>query len=800
MTRILSLLAVLLLAALLVWMPEVPPDRLAAQDASRVLAESPELAEAVLSSGDVETLPGGDLRLRLGGVRLVSASAPGAAPESAESAGPAAGAGLELATGISVHGLARRSLVLGLRQYAASTAGKDGRSGALEVRGEEAPRGQGGASFLVTWSEQRLGVRYTPEGGAPVSAEIDWHPPDRWSLAPPLVAILLAILFRRPVLALFLGVISGAWLARWGAGQAPLEALAAATGFVPPSLRAAPSDVTFGGLFALLPEAVRAPLAELCVRLPDWITRYLWPQVAREDRTFTILFVVFMLAMVGIVTRAGGVRGMMDAVARVARTVRSTQLAAWLMGLVVFFDDYANTILVGSTMRPLTDRFRVSREKLAYIVDSTAAPVAGLSIFSTWIAFEVSTFSAQLPAAGLTPSDGYAVFIETLPFRFYSILTLVFVALVALLGRDFGPMLTAERRARATGQVVRPGGRPMVGAEATDLEPYPGVVPRAASAVYPVLTFLGLTLIEILRAGGAFRSSFSDCVTYWAQAARGGGFLEAATGVLYEGSGTRPLAIGSAAGLFVALAIAHSQGLRAVGEIARAAWTTLRALGIAIVILYLAWMIGAVCVNLSTATYLTALVGQRLIPHLLPAILLVTSAVVAFSTGSSWSTMSILLPLVVGLAFTLGESQPDLGGHVLLVLSIGAVLEGAIFGDHCSPISDTTVLSSTSSASDHIDHVRTQAPYALLTMLVALLAGYLPCAFFAGRWSAWLGLGTGVAVLALVLLVFGRPVAAPARPDSSAGLDPAERQPRPGVSGGSDSDTPPALPADPPSA
>jgi Na+/H+ antiporter NhaC len=144
----------------------------------------------------------------------------------------------------------------------------------------------------------------------------------------------------------------------------------------------------------------------------------------------------------------------MNQIAGLARDARKTQMATWLMGLAIFFDDYANTILVGSTMRPLSDRFKVAREKLAYIVDSTAAPVAGVSILSTWIAFEVSTFSAQLPDAGLAPADGYAVFLQTLPFRFYSWFTLIFVGLNVFTGRDFGPMLAAERRARA-GKVLR---------------------------------------------------------------------------------------------------------------------------------------------------------------------------------------------------------------------------------------------------------------------------------------------------------------------------------------------------------
>ena len=210
----------------------------------------------------------------------------------------------------------------------------------------------------------------------------------------------------------------------------------------------------------------------------------------------------------------------------------------------------------------------------------------------------------------------------------------------------------------------------------------------------------------------------------------------------------------SLAGFAVATGLALLRGM--AGDVPRAAWTTLRGMGVAIAILYLAWMIGEACGEMGTAPYLCALLGDRLTPAALPAVLFLLAAGVAFATGSSWSTMSILLPLVVGLSFEMGESPAaaGLGGMTLLLMSIGAVLEGAIFGDHCSPISDTTVLSSVACASDHIDHVRTQAPYALVTMGVALVAGYLPCAFLGT--SPWVGMAAGAAVLAAIVMLVGR--------------------------------------------
>ncbi len=438
-------------------------------------------------------------------------------------------------------------------------------------------------------------------------------------------------------------------------------------------------------------------------------------------------------------TRNGGIRGLMHWIAKLARSARSTQVATWLMGLLIFFDDYANTILVGSTMRPLTDRFRISREKLAYIVDSTAAPVAGISIFSTWIAFEVSTFSAQLPLAEMSPDDGYKVFFATLPYRFYSLLTLALVGLVVFTRRDFGPMLRAEQRARRSGELVRRGGRPMTSAVATAMQPLAGIPPRAWRALLPLLVFLVVTVGTMLHAGGAFEEGAPSIWTM------------AGLNAVLSGDKYLALCYGSLSGLAVAVIASLTGGMSTV-QIGDAAWRTLRSMGIALAILYLAWMIGSVCGALGTADYLMVQLGDVSFPLALPVILFLLSGAIAFATGSSWSTMSILLPLVVGLSFALGE-RVEIGGYALMILSIGAVLEGSIFGDHCSPISDTTVLSSVASASDHIDHVRTQAPYAALAMIAAVVAGYLPAAVF-GLHPA-LSLLAGIAVLYFALRILG---------------------------------------------
>jgi Na+/H+ antiporter NhaC len=682
---------VLGLLAVGLWrLPTADPARVAALRTSEILGaqvEGPDgalsLGERLLASSSVRRGDDGDLILWLDGVRVLTPLFP--------------------SEDLDLHGLGRRSLIAGLRSLAAE------RGETLQVAGELWPS-KGGLNVLVTLEEQGFGLEAASADGTLLSGRLEgWRPPRRWSLYPPLLAIALAVLFRRPILALFAGVWCAAFLLRYGAGEL-------------------------------------GPAAALLRSLPDVGTRLLWPQLTDPMRLEIMGFVFAMLAMIGVMTRSGGVRGLMDLVARMAHNARRTQIATWLMGLVVFFDDYANCILVGTTMRPLTDRFRVSREKLAYLVDSTAAPVAGISIFSTWIAFEVSTFSAQLPAAGMSPAEGYAVFLQTLPYRFYCILTLFFSGLLAFSGRDLGPMLTAERRARRTGQVVRAGGRPMVSERGTDLAPAPGMEPRARNALVPLAVFIGLTLLEIVRVGfTALRAE--DAQFGWSALLS----LQGVTGLLGQGDSTRALLVGSSAGFLAAAALALAAGLGA--GVLRAAWSTLRSMGVAIAILYLAWMIGAACDGLGTAPYLTALVGENLPAELLPAILFLMSAAVAFATGSSWSTMSILLPLVVGMSFSMGETS-DLGGKLLMAMSIGAVLEGSIFGDHCSPISDTTVLSSTASAADHIDHVRTQMPYALLVMAVALGLGYMPCAFSGAH--PLVSLAGAAALLAAIVFLLGK--------------------------------------------
>ncbi len=480
----------------------------------------------------------------------------------------------------------------------------------------------------------------------------------------------------------------------------------------------------------------------------------IYDPAAGELQAFSVAVIGFVFALVGMVAitiRAGGMAGVADRFVVLARSARSTRLATWGMGLTIFFDDYANTLVVGGSMRPLADRMRVSREKLAWIVDSTAAPVAGLSILSTWVAFEISQFADQLHLIGLDKSAGYSVFVQTLPFRFYCVLTLVFVGVICLTSRDFGPMLAAERRAYRTGAVFRPGSRPMSGTSRVESEPKPGVAHRAHVAIVPIVVTLGAIVLMFGTLGETNHALLHRDLD-------GFDHLRA----ILEGVGDADvnlLFLASLLGLTTAFVLAVVENRLTVREAVSASVSGSQAMSVAVGILLLAWAMSAVCDDLGTREYMASF-SRFANPLLLPAGLFFAACFVSFATGSSWSTMGILLPIVIQLAADTGRAaaeaaggDPEAAAAAMVILSIGSVLDGAIFGDHCSPISDTTILSSTAAGSDHMDHVYTQAPYAVTVMAIAVTCGYLPAA--AGFPPA-VCLLTGAAALVAVAFLVGR--------------------------------------------
>jgi Na+/H+ antiporter NhaC len=545
-------------------------------------------------------------------------------------------------------------------------------------------------------------ITQAQEAGAAAAGEA---PNAGWlTLLPPVLAIAMALVFRQVVPALFAGIWVGAW-------------------------------IVYGDPFSGLLRT---------------IDKYAVGSLADTDHTKIVLFTLLLGGMVGVISKSGGTRGLVNAIAPYATNSRRGQVVTWMLGIVVFFDDYANTLLVGNTMRPVTDKLRISREKLAYIVDSTAAPVASIALVSTWIGYEISLIGEALKKMG-DDTEPYAIFLQSLPYNFYPVLALVFGIMVATTLRDFGPMLKAERRA-AGGKVLRDGAVPLADFEGKALAPPEGKPERWINAAIPVGLVLVVTFAALWFTGRASLVAADDPTGSASIFSLG---MQGLGAVFSAGASYDALMYAALTGSVSALVLAVGQGIFGLGTGLTAWIDGMKSMMTAMVILILAWGIGAVCADLKTADFLVGQLSDTLNPGLVPALIFILASITAFSTGTSWATMSILIPLAVPTAVGVAQSAgwDDASAHGIMLGAVSAVLAGALFGDHCSPISDTTVMSSMSSGCDHVDHVRTQLPYALTVAGIALIAGYIPVGF---GLSPWLGLLIGSGLLYGVLRVVGR--------------------------------------------
>ncbi len=484
--------------------------------------------------------------------------------------------------------------------------------------------------------------------------------------------------------------------------------------------------VVVGGLLSS-PAATQSPLQTVgrCTGF-----EFLLGSATDELNQQILLYVVLIMAMISVMLTSGGLHGVAAWLMKFARSVRSAKLATIAAGLVIFIDDYANTMIVGSTMRSLTDRQRISREKLAFLVDATAAPIAGLAVISTWIGVEVGLLTKIAAKLG-AGKDGYSIFFDALPFRFYCIGMIAFVFFNAFSGKDFGPMATAERRARKSGKLLADGARPMTSRTLSAAEPHPQAVVRSAVALVPMVAVLAVFLGLLWLCGdGRFLCRADPWaplhLSQWREALRSVESIPL-------------LAIASGTGLAAALVLSLTVARLPVFAMARAVVGGVRGSLMPVSVLLLAWSLKGACDELGTGKYLADALSQSVSPLLFPAMVFVVAALTSFATGTSWGTMAILIPTAVPVAYAI-----DGGYGLVTIVSVAAILDGSIFGDHCSPISDTTIMSSTASACDHLDHVRTQMPYALVVAAVALAVGYLPVALGLPNWAALLG---GIAVL-----------------------------------------------------
>ncbi|MEM8984549.1 MAG: Na+/H+ antiporter NhaC family protein [Pseudomonadota bacterium] len=516
------------------------------------------------------------------------------------------------------------------------------------------------------------------------------------SILPPFIAIVLALAVRSVLPALIAGIWFGAM---------------AIHGFTP-----------FGALRGLL----------------DGFQVYVTGSLADVDHITIILFSMMIGGMVGVITRVGGMSAIVRMIVSRAKTAVSGQVAIWAMGLVIFFDDYGNTLVVGNTARPLSDRLRISREKLAYIVDSTASPVACVAVATTWIGYQVGLVDDALQTIDGFSQSGYTVFLNSLLYSFYPFLAILFVFLIAASGRDFGPMLAAERRSRGASTAADD---PEVAAAAShddNLEVKPGVQERAINALVPIVVLVASLFIGLYVTGTKNLDGPAGLAT-----------------ILGEADPYKSLMWASLLGAASAMFLAVTQRLMTLNECVDAWYAGVRIMLFTMIVLTLAWALADVSNDLSTADYLVSILGDKLPLAVLPAAVFVLSAVTSFSTGTAWGTMGILIPLLVPLTWSLmvATGEPMAYAHVLYS-AIACNLAGAVFGDHCSPISDTTVLSSIASGCDHIEHVRTQLPYALTVGVVATVLGTLP-AGFGIPW--WVGAIAGVVALIAIIRIIGEP-------------------------------------------
>ena len=532
------------------------------------------------------------------------------------------------------------------------------------------------------------------------------------SMIPPLIAIILALIFKEVVSSLFLGIFSGAFIAN--------------------GLRFDSFYHFFRSLFSV-------------------IDTYIINAVADSGHMSIIVFSLLIGGMVAIISKNGGMAGVVDALKGYAKSVKSTQFITWVLGLLIFFDDYANTLIVGNTMRPVTDKFNISREKLAYLVDSTAAPIAAIAFITTWIGAELSYIdSGMSQLSGTYDMTPYAIFISSLKYSFYPFLTLIFGFLIIYTQRDFGPMKAAEHRARTTGQVSPAAISSEDEPNMEDLSPVKNAPLRWYNAVIPVLTVIFMTIIGLIDTGidslygelselniaGLQHSWGSVWTNASALFAEGSGGFFAKLGKLIGAADSYvALLWASLSGVMVAIFLTVSQRIMKLFDSMHWMAEGFKTMMPALIILTLAWALASTTEQLHTAEYLSGALENSLNPIFMPVIIFVLAAFIAFSTGSSWSTMAILYPIAIPTTFAICQANgmsPD-DTLPLLLNVIATVLAASVLGDHCSPISDTTILSSLASDCNHIDHVRTQMPYALTVGLASLICVFLS-AVMGGSW------------------------------------------------------------------
>ncbi len=481
------------------------------------------------------------------------------------------------------------------------------------------------------------------------------------SVLPPLIAILLALLTKEVYSALFIGVLSGMTIYAAAAHE--------------------PFMAVFSHLFDMMAEKI-------------------------SDNSYMIIFLALLWAVITLVGRSGGTAAYGRWAERKLKTKRATRLATALLGVLIFIDDGFNCLTIGTVMRPIYDRQRISREKLAYIIDATAAPVCIIAPVSSW---------AVAVASEVSETNGFHAFLSTIPYNLYALFTILMVLFVCVTGFDFGKMKRAEAQALA-------GEIPAVPAEESAPEPKGTVL----DLVLPIAVLIVCAILGMAYVGGFFHGvPFSEAIGE---------------------NPTAGLSLGAFAGLVTAFVLYVPRKIIGPKQFVESIVSGIGSIVPPMLILILSWSLGGVCRQMiGTGEFISGFVSSANPPMgLLPFLVFVIAAVMSFSMGTSWGTFGMLIPIVTMICSATGGD--------MLIPALGATLAGSVYGDHCSPISDTTILASTGAQCEHIRHVETQIPYATLVAAVCAL-GYLIVGFTG---MPWIGLGAGVILLFGAMLVLHR--------------------------------------------
>lgn len=527
-----------------------------------------------------------------------------------------------------------------------------------------------------------------------------------FTLIPPIVAILLAFITKNVVISLFIGVLSGGFILNL-------------TGF---------------NVFGALTQAFL-----------DFINRAL-NSLSDPWNAGIVMQVLVIGGVINLVAKMGGAKAIAEALAKKAKTAKSAQLITWFLGICVFFDDYANSLIVGPIMRPVADKMKISRERLAFIIDATAAPIAGLAIISTWIGLEVSLISEGFESIGVEAS-GFGVFLQTIPYRFYNILILAFIVITIITLREFGPMRKAEISARKLKDLTNEEVA-VTSSHMDELEPKEGVKLSIWNAIVPIGALIISAIVAFYYSGYSSIMAGDD-IAIKAIVTNSPLSFKAILEVFAASDASIALLQSALFSTVVAIVMAVWKKIFTISEAIEVWIDGMKGLIITGVILILAWSLGSVIKELGAAEYLVEALNGAIPAFLLPSLIFILGAIISFSTGSAYGTMSILMPLAIPLAYKI---NPEMS---FVIVSTSAVLTGAIFGDHCSPISDTTILSSMGAGCSHIDHVKTQMWYALFVAAITILFGYIPAGF---GLPIYIVLPMSCVALFIGVMIFGKKV------------------------------------------